>query len=123
MSALVFAAFGNLRRDADGWAAQLALAQLWRRVASTGVEAMRTHPALRAEVDQHAAAVRDALTGISGRITAAGLAAYADGVTDTAADSGWHLPSGPDGIEWSAAPWPLIRLLAVCVVAEAALLL
>jgi Family of unknown function (DUF6401) len=124
------AAFGNVRRDAGVWAAQLALAQLWRRVATTGSEAMRACPALVADVDQHAAAVRDALTAISGRITAIGLAAYADGVADAAARAGWRLPAEqtfedaaePAGLDWAAPPWPLVRLLAVCVVAEAALL-
>ena len=121
-SALMSAAFGNLRRDAGAWAAHLALAQLWRRVASTGQEAMWACPVLLAEVDQHAAAVREALTGVSGRISAVGLAAYADGAVDAAARGGWQLPAA-DGFEWSTPSWPLIRLLAVCVVAEAALLL
>ena len=117
------AAFGNLRRDAGAWAAQLALAQLWRRIASSGQEAMRMCPALTADVDQHAAAVREALTGVSGRISAVGLAAYADGVADAAARAGWQLPDSSEGYDWSAPPWPLVRLLAVCVVAESALLL
>jgi hypothetical protein len=117
------AAFGNLRRDAGVWAAQLALAQLWRQVATTGQDAMRDCPALLAEVDQHAAAVREALTSVSGRVSAVGLAAYADGVIDAAARDGWQLPADPDDFEWAAPPWPLVRLLAVCTVAEAALLL
>lgn len=83
------------------------------------MNAMRDHPALLADVDQHAAAVRDALTEASGRVSAVGLAAYADGVADTAASNGWYLPADPDGVEWSAPSWPLVRLLAVCVVAEA----
>jgi hypothetical protein len=117
------AAFGNLRRDAGVWGAQLALTQLWRRIAATGMDAMRACPALLADVDQHAAAVRDTLTGISGRINAVGLAAYADGVADTAVRNGWQVTVGPDGQEWNAPSWPLVRLLAVCVLAEAALVL
>jgi hypothetical protein len=115
--------FGNLRRDAGLWAAQLALAQLWRRVAATGLEAMRSSPALLAEVDQHATAVREALISVSGRISAVALAAYADGVSDMAARDGWQLPTDAGGPVWVAPPWPLVRLLAVCVVAEGALLL
>jgi hypothetical protein len=101
----------------------LALAQLRQRIATSGVTAMRADAALLADVDQHAAAVRDALTEVSGRVSAVGLAAYADGVADTAAGNGWQLPADPDGLEWSAPAWPLVRLLAVCVVAEAAYVL
>ncbi|HEV7898381.1 MAG TPA: DUF6401 family natural product biosynthesis protein [Planosporangium sp.] len=114
------AVFENLRRDAGAWGAQVALDQLRSRIATSGMDAVRGRPALLAEVDQHAAAVRDALTEVTGRITAVGLAAYADGVSDAAAGHGWRLPVNPDGPEWSSPSWPLLRLLAVCVVAEAA---
>jgi hypothetical protein len=101
----------------------LALAQLRERIVAGGLSAMRADPALLADVDQHAAAVRDALTEVSGRVSAVGLAAYADGVADTAASNGWQLPADLDGQEWSTPSWPLVRLLAVCVVAEAAYVL
>jgi hypothetical protein len=114
----VSAVFGNLRPDAGLWGAQFALAQLRARIAAGGVSAMRADPGLLAEVDQHTAAVRDALTEASGRVSAVGLAAYADGVMDAAASDGWHLPSDLDGLEWVMPSWPLVRLLAVCVVAE-----
>jgi DNA-binding FrmR family transcriptional regulator len=120
MSPDVSAAFGNLHQDAGLRGAQLALTRLRGRIATSGVDAMRDDPALLADVDQHAAAVRDALIEATGRITTAGLAAYADGVTDAAADNDWFLPADPDGSEWSAPSWPLVRLLAVCVIAEAA---
>jgi hypothetical protein len=115
----VSATFENLRQDAGSWGAQFALTQLRRRIATGGVSAMRADPALLAQVDQHAAAVRDALTEVSGRVTAVGLAAYADGVMDTAACDGWQLPTDADGLEWCAPSWPLVRLLAVCLVADA----
>jgi hypothetical protein len=116
-------AFGNLRPDAALWAAQLALSQLARRVATSGSVALQDCPALLADVDQHAAAVRDALTEISGRISAVGLAAYADGVCDSAARHGWQLPAEDEVLDWSAPAWPLVRLLSVCVLAEAATVL
>ena len=50
-------AYGNLRPDAALWAAQLALSQLARRIATTGFPAMRTCSGLLADVDQHASAV------------------------------------------------------------------
>lgn len=112
------AAFGNLRRDAAVWGAEVALDQLRARIATSGMDAVRSRPALLAEVDQHAAAVREALTEAAGRISTVGLAAYADGVVDAAGGNGWQLPPDPDGPEWSAPSWPLLRLLAVCVVAE-----
>jgi hypothetical protein len=66
----VSAVFGNLRPDAGLWGAQFALAQLRSRIAAGGVSAMRADPGLLAEVDQHTAAVRDALTEASGRVSA-----------------------------------------------------
>jgi hypothetical protein len=64
-------------------------------------------------VDQHAASVRDAL---GGRIRPEDLAAYADGVSDIAASHGWILDEAlAEG--WTTASWPLLRLLAVCVLA------
>nr|WP_240940436.1 DUF6401 family natural product biosynthesis protein [Planosporangium flavigriseum] len=94
------------------------MAQLRGQVGASGLSAMRADPALLAQVDQHVAAVRDALIEAGGRVSAVGLAAYADGVLDTAASHGWQMPSDLDGLEWSAACWVLVRLLAVCVVAE-----
>jgi uncharacterized membrane protein len=117
-SADMSAGFGNLRDDPALWAAQLALSQLARRVATTGFAAMRIRPALVARVDQHAAAVRDALTDVSGRVGALGLAAYADGVCDTATLRGWQMPDSVEPVHWMDPAWPLVRLLAVCVLAE-----
>ena len=87
--------------------------------ATTGFPAMRACSGLLADVDQHAAAVRDALTEVSGRISAIGLAAYADGVCDSAGRHVWRVPDNGGDLDWSAPPWPLVRLLAVCVLADA----
>ena len=94
-------------------AAHLALAQWWNRLGEHGTAAMRALPGLTAEVDQHVAEVREQLTGRRGGLHPVTLAAYADGVADAAARRGWspqHL--SPDG--WARAPWPAVRLLAVC---------
>jgi hypothetical protein len=46
------------------------------------------------------------------------LAAYADGVADTAGRHGWQLDQAlADG--WTPQSWPLMRLLAVCLLARA----
>ena len=117
------ATFGNLRPDAALWAAQLALSQLARRIAASGFAAIRESPGLLADVDQHAAAVRDALIEISGRVSAVGLAAYADGVCDSAGRHGWQLPGEHAVLDWTQPEWPLVRLLAVCVLADQATVL
>jgi hypothetical protein len=94
-------------------AARLALRQLTRHIGEPGGAAMRVRPALLASVDQHAAEVRDAL---GARLRPEELAAYADGVADTAAGHGWD-PSEALSADWAAASWPLLRLLAVCTLA------
>jgi hypothetical protein len=99
-------------------AAQLALGQLRARVGEPGSAAMREFPGLLAMVDQHAASVRDAL---GGRIRPEDLAAYADGVSDIAASHGWTLDTALGNAlanGWTSASWPLLRLLAVCALAE-----
>lgn len=67
-------------------------------------------------VDQHAAAIRDILTFSGGRTSTVELAAYAQGVLDQAAESGWTPESG-------AAPsdWVSLRLMAVCSLATSVL--
>jgi hypothetical protein len=72
--------------------------------------------ALRASLDQHAAAVRDAL---GGQITAGILLSYARGFVDAAVARGWWPPhrSAPDmlGEDWAPPlDWESLRLAAVC---------
>ena len=101
-------------------AARLALEQWSGRLGTAGMAAMRVMPALRAEVDQHAAHVRDELAGHDGLLHPVLLAAYADGVADVAGARGWS-PAETRAGGWSAPTWASVRLLAVCVLAEAAL--
>lgn len=99
-------------------AARLALGQWGSRLGVTGMTAMRATPGLRAEVDQHAASIREAIADRRGRLHPVTLAAYADGVADVATAKGWS-PDEIAGGDWSAASWPSVRLLAVCVLADA----
>lgn len=99
-------------------AAQLALAQWIRRIGVNGFRAMATSPALLAAVDQHAAAVRDAVTRPDGMITAMNLASYADGVHDAAGLRGWWPSRAITADDWRIPSWPLLRLLAVCHLAR-----
>lgn len=59
-------------------------------------------PGLGAALDQHAAAIRDAL----GDFRRGELADYVVGFTDVLADMGWHEPEGYD--------FAVLRLTAVC---------
>jgi hypothetical protein len=86
-------------------------------VGSTGFAAAAHDPALLAAIDQHAAGVRDSLSGDARPPTAVILAAYAEGVRDAAVKHGWAPPAGE--IDWTRPDWVLHRLLAVCVVARA----
>ncbi|AEV83714.1 hypothetical protein ACWT_2727 [Actinoplanes sp. SE50] len=88
--------------------ARLALARWERRL---GVPES-PEPGLVALLDRHAARIRDSVSGM----TVANLAAYADGVADTAAARGWTHPDA--GADWRAASWPSLHLLAVCLLAR-----
>ncbi|HEX8631005.1 MAG TPA: DUF6401 family natural product biosynthesis protein [Catenuloplanes sp.] len=99
-------------------AARLALRQWVERFGRAGMAAARAVPGLLAAIDQHAAQIRDAVADRHGRLHPVTLAAYADGVADAAAAKGWSLDELRTG-DWSAASWASVRLLAVCVLAEA----
>lgn len=100
-------------------AARATLADLTDRVGTPGVAAARELPGLLAELDQHGAALRD-LLGEPGRgPSPISLAGYADGLRDMAGDLGWQLPDA-DHVDWSRAPWLLVRLVAVCQLAAVA---
>lgn len=83
-----------------------------------GLAAFVDVPGLLAEVDQHAAAVRDSLGDPAEGLGPVSLAAYASGVRDAAGVSGWQIPV-LDGLDWSSVDWPTLRLLSVCTLARA----
>jgi hypothetical protein len=103
------------------------LDELMARVGVDGLAAALGDPCLLAQVDQHAAAVREALRGAGRAADAPGLAAYGRSVVAAADRMGRPVPqpgaayvSGP---AWLAAEWHLLRLVAVCLIAESAGLL
>lgn len=99
-------------------AANAALAALTEQLGAAGLAAARRSPGLLAAVDQHGAAVRDQLTDGTRPPGVIALAGYAQGLRDGAARLGWCPPScGP--VDWPAADWASLRLLAVCALAEA----
>ena len=82
---------------------------------------------LLAQLDQHAAAVRESLRGAERPVDAEGLAAYAKSVAAAAVRMGRPLPEPGHapltGTGWLTAEWHLMRLVAVCLIAESADLL
>ena len=106
---------GGTARSVIGSARAL-LTSLDGVVGSTGLAAAGHRPGLLALVDQHAAAVRDSLDGDRRPLTVAALGGYAEGLRAAAVEHGWSPPTGP--VDWTAADWTLLRLLAVCLLAD-----
>ncbi|MET7834453.1 DUF6401 family natural product biosynthesis protein [Micromonospora sediminicola] len=98
-------------------AARSTLTTLTTAVGTAGLAAAFANPGLLAEVDQHAAGVRDSLHGDRRPLSVAALAGYAEGLRDAATEHGWTPPEGP--VDWAAPGWLLTRLLAVCLLARA----
>jgi len=107
--------------------ARLLLDEMMARVGVDGLVAAHGDAGLLAEVDQHAAAVRESLHHAGREVGAEGLAAYAKSIAAAAIRVGRPLPApghGPlTGTAWLTAEWHLMRLVAVCLIAEAAGLL
>lgn len=71
----------------------------------------------RASIDQHASAVRDALTSSGRKITSAALLSYAQGFMEVAIARGWRPPHRQEREPWDDEPvldWESLRLAAVC---------
>ena len=107
--------------------ARTLLDEMMARVGVDGLAAALGDAGLLAQVDQHAAAIRDALANAGRAVDVEGLAAYAKSVAAAADRMGRPVPqpghayiSGP---AWLAAEWHLLRLVAVCLIAETAGLL
>jgi Family of unknown function (DUF6401) len=93
--------------------AAAAVRRLWEGLGASGWAAAQASPALSAMVDQHSAAVRDALSiaGVGG-IGVAALAGYARGLVEVAGSP--H----PADVDWSRPGWRELRLTAVCTLAR-----
>lgn len=79
-------------------------------IGEAGVAKMADDPGLAAEVDQHAAAVRDVIAKSGGEVHEAALLEYLHGFADTAFEQGWW-----PGDEYD---WQLVRIIAVCSLAR-----
>lgn len=103
------------------------LDDLMARVGVDGLAAALADAGLLAQVDQHAAAVREALRQAGRPADADGLAAYGRSVVAAAQRMGRPVPQAGHAYvsrsAWARAEWHLLRLLAVCLLAESAGLL
>ncbi|WP_067501598.1 DUF6401 family natural product biosynthesis protein [Actinoplanes sp. TFC3] len=103
------------------------LDEMMARVGVDGLAAALGDAGLLAQVDQHAAAVRDALHSAGREMGAEGLAAYAKSIVAGAARMRRSIPEPGHapltGTAWLAADWHCMRLVAVCLIAETAGLL
>jgi hypothetical protein len=95
------------------------LDQLQNAIGVPGMAAASVVPGLLAEVDQHAAAVRDILSvGVTGSAKASVLlAGYARGLLDVARELGWGFGE-PTLAGWTRTDWLTVRLVAVCDLAR-----
>ncbi|MFI5842060.1 DUF6401 family natural product biosynthesis protein [Catenuloplanes sp. NPDC051500] len=105
----------------------LFLDEIMARVGVDGITAAYANAGLLAAVDQHAAAVRESLRGAGRAVDAPSLAAYGRSIAAAARRAGRFLPD-PGGahvaaMDWLTAEWHLLRLVAVCMLAEDAAVL
>lgn len=107
--------------------ARTLLDEMMARVGVDGLVAAHGDPGLLAQLDQHAAAVRDALAAAGRPLDATGLAAYAKSIAAAATRMGRPVPDPGhaylSGTAWLSAEWHLMRLVAICMIAESADLL
>jgi hypothetical protein len=124
---------GTAGSAADIWAAGITprdrqravivLDDVMARVGVDGLTAALAHPGLLASVDQHATAVREALRAAGRPADAVALASYAISLMAAAARMGYRIPLPGEAdlphLDWSDAPGYLLRLVAVCAMADA----
>lgn len=98
-------------------AAYTDLDELMAAVGVDGLVAALRSPGLLAVVDQHAAAVRESITAADKSLDGVSLARYARSVLAVATRHGRELPDAAT-LDWSRAEWFVLRLVAVCSIAE-----
>jgi hypothetical protein len=98
------------------------LDEMMARVGVDGLIAAIADPGVLALVDQHAAAVRDALADAGRPADEAGLASYARSIAAAARRAGRGVPAPGEAPQtvagWHQAEWHVLRLVAVCAIAE-----
>ena len=102
--------------------AHAVLDQLMATVGVDGLVAAMRNPGLMAAVDQHAAAVRESIRNSDRGVDLVSLAGYARSVLALLNRHGHSVPE-PDAIDWDRANAHVLRLVAICLLAEDAGLL
>ncbi|TDQ54735.1 DUF6401 family natural product biosynthesis protein [Actinorugispora endophytica] len=87
------------------------LARLTHDFGSFGLLEEPSAPGLTAEVDQHAAGIRDSIEQDGVRLSRRSLAYYLTGFLDGCRERGWH----SDAVDHD---WETLRLLAICRMAR-----
>lgn len=98
--------------------AQSSLDHLMAKVGVDGIVAALRSPWLLAALDQHVAAIREGLSVAGREVDAVSLARYARSVRTVAGADDHDLPDG-NLVDWRTAEWYLLRLVAVCALADA----
>jgi hypothetical protein len=101
------APFDELTAGRRAFVARASLSELTALVGQPGRVAVAARADLLAQVDQHVAAIRDALG--NQLVEPVALAGYAAALRDAARFTGDTLET------WDAPTWMMVRLLAVCV--------
>jgi Family of unknown function (DUF6401) len=99
--------------------ARFYLDQLMALVGIDGLVAALSSPGLLAAVDQHATDIQHSLAAAGRPVNAASLAGYAKSVLAVAHRCGRTLPD-PSTLNWARAEWYILRLVAVCSLADEA---
>src|SRR5690242_981091 len=97
------------------------LDEMMARVGVDGLTAAYADPGLLALIDQHAAAVRDALVEAERENDAPSLAEYAKAIVFSARRAGRYIPASGEAptqaADWMSIDWHALRLVAVCMLA------
>jgi hypothetical protein len=122
-----FLAFAPVSTAPAADPARALLDEMMARVGVDGLAAALGDAGQLAQVDQHAAAVRDALVDAGRALDAEALAAYARSIVAAARRSGRFVPAAGEApthpADWQSTDWHVLRLVAVCLLAEDAGLL
>lgn len=94
-----------------GFFAECPLTQLSRDLDEFEVLTTQPQPGLLAQIDQHAAAIRDSLTRDGLGMNRRSLTDYMRGFVDGARERGWH----PIGAKHD---WATLRLVSICWLAR-----
>jgi ABC-type Fe3+-hydroxamate transport system substrate-binding protein len=103
------APFDELTAGRRAFVARASLSELAILLGRPGRAALAARPDLVAQIDQHVAAIRDALGNL---VEPVALAGYAAALRDAARVAGDTLET------WGSPSWMMLRLLAVCVLSN-----